>query len=788
MSSAYLSAVNFLHDLNEAQRAAASHTNGPMMVIAGAGSGKTRVLTYRIAHLMSQGVDPFSILALTFTNKAAREMKARIGKLVDDREAQNLWMGTFHSIFARILRIECERINYPRNFTIYDTQDSRSLLKDIIKGMGLDDKVYKPAGIQSRISSAKNNLIDAKAYAEHAEIRSEDQQSGRPLLADIYAQYEIRCFRAGAMDFDDLLYKMNVLLRDFPDLLSKYQHRFQYILVDEYQDTNFAQYLIIKQLGAVHENVCVVGDDAQSIYAFRGANIQNILNFKNDYPDATLFKLEQNYRSTSHIVKAANSVIANNRDQIPKEVWTDNAEGEKIRVYRATTDNDEGRFVANRVFEVRGNAQCQYKDFAILYRTNAQSRSFEESLRKLNVPYRIYGGLSFYQRKEVKDLLAYFRLTVNPNDDESFKRIVNYPARGIGKTTMDKLIAFAAAHEFSLWQALHSQELSPPIQGAALGKLSSFTDMIAAFAAESNSVDAHSVGLAIAKRSGLVHALYSDKTPEGVARYENVQELLNALQGFVENPLNEDAKSLSDFLIDVALLTDADNEDDDDNKVSLMTIHAAKGLEFKHVHVVGLEEQLFPSQMAMDSRAELEEERRLFYVALTRAEQTCTLSYALTRFKWGQVMQGDPSRFLEEIDASCLTLPQHAPTSRSPVDFGQARARFKQMPESPSPRSFGRLANKAASASPKKAGNWSSMKDVARTAKSTSSNHENSMPQGSVTSSIVSVGDTVLHAKFGKGKVLGIEGQSPNEKATVFFPSVGQKQLLLKFAKLEVLG
>ena len=424
------------------------------------------------------------------------------------------------------------------------------------------------------------------------------------------------------MDFDDLLYKMNVLLRDFPDLLNKYQHRFRYIHVDEYQDTNFAQYLIIKQLAAMHENVCVVGDDAQSIYAFRGANIQNILNFKKDYPEAKLFKLEQNYRSTSHIVKAANSVIANNRDQIPKEVWTSNAEGEKIKVFRATSDNDEGRFVAKRIFEVRGHDQCQYKDFAILYRTNAQSRSFEESLRKLNVPYRIYGGLSFYQRKEVKDLLAYFRLTVNPNDDESFKRVVNYPARGIGKTSMDKLIAHAAGEEISLWQALHPEDGMPPatLKGAAWKKLSDFVGMVAAFSAEANQGNAHAVGLAIAKRSGLVHALYSDKTPEGVARYENVQELLNALQGFVENPLNEEAQSLSDFLIDVALLTDADNEDDDDNKVNLMTVHAAKGLEFKHVHIVGLEEQLFPSQMAMESRAELEEERRLFYVALTRAE------------------------------------------------------------------------------------------------------------------------------------------------------------------------
>ena len=774
----YLRAVDFLNDLNDAQRQAATHVDGAMMVIAGAGSGKTRVLTYRIAHLMQQGVDPFSILALTFTNKAAREMKSRIGELVGEQEARNLWMGTFHSIFARILRMECERINYPRNFTIYDTQDSRSLLKDIIKGMGLDDKTYKPASIQARISNAKNNLIDARAYAEHGEIRSEDQQAGRPMLADIFAQYEVRCFRAGAMDFDDLLYKMNVLLRDFPDLLSKYQHRFRYLLVDEYQDTNFAQYLIIKQLGAVHENVCVVGDDAQSIYGFRGANIQNILNFKNDYPDAQLFKLEQNYRSTSHIVRAANSIIANNKDQIPKEVWTQNDHGEKIRVFRATSDNDEGRFVANKIYEVRGHDGCQYKDFAILYRTNAQSRAFEESLRKLNIPYRIYGGLSFYQRKEVKDLLAYFRLTINPQDDESFKRIVNYPTRGIGKTSMDKLIAYAAPNELSLWDALHPADGMPPagLKGAAWNKLQDFVAMVEAFAAEATTSNAHELGLAIAKRSGLVHALYADKTPEGVARYDNVQELLNALQGFVENPANTEDQTLSDFLLDVALLTDADNDTEDDNNVSLMTVHASKGLEFRHVHIVGLEEQLFPSQMAMESRSELEEERRLFYVALTRAETTCTLSYALTRFKWGQLMQGEPSRFLEEIDEDCIVHPQQAPASRGPVDFAQARSRFQKMPTGNQPRSFGRT--HAPSPKPSKPGNWANMKEAAKSTNAADT----------TASAVIAVGDTVMHAKFGKGKVVNLEGSAPNEKATVFFPSVGQKQLLLKFAKLEVVG
>ncbi len=782
------------------------HTDGPLMVIAGAGSGKTRVLTYRIAYLIQRGVDPFSILALTFTNKAAREMKSRIAEVIGEGEARNIWMGTFHSIFARILRMECERINYLRNFTIYDTQDSRALIKDIIKGLGLDDKVYKPASIQGRISNAKNNLIDAQGYSQHTEIMSEDAQAGRPRVHEVYRAYENRCFRAQAMDFDDLLFKMNVLLRDFPDLLSKYQHKFQYILVDEYQDTNFAQYLIIKQLAALRENLCVVGDDAQSIYGFRGANIQNILNFKKDYPDYSLYKLEQNYRSTQNIVNAANSVIAKNKDQIEKVVWTSNEAGDRINVHRCYSDNEEGRWVATQIFDLHNQQQVHWRNAAILYRTNAQSRAFEESLRKLNVPYRIFGGLSFYQRKEIKDLIAYFRLTANFQDDEALKRIINYPARGIGKTTMDRLLVESTERDLSLWD-LVADELTPPtsVKGASLKKVIDFTHMIRGFRAEMESKDAHDLGMHIAKHTGLVHQLYQDKTPEGVARYDNMQELLNGMKSFVEQARESEPDNLptmGDFLLDVALLTDADQDDGDDNKVSLMTIHAAKGLEFGHVHVVGLEEELFPSTMALQSRSELEEERRLFYVAVTRAKKTCALSYALTRYKWGQLIQAEPSRFIEEIDPDCVTMPSAQSNKPNPfvggADFEQQRNHWKSMGTASPGAAFGRMAEKKKEAgktnvnpfkkSPSKppvSSEGKPMKKVADQANGPKADgrlasHSNDSSHG------LKEGTKVMHEKFGKGKVLRIEGSAPNEKATVFFPSAGQKQLLLKFAKLEV--
>ena len=767
--------MEMLEGLNDAQKAAAGHIEGPMMVVAGAGSGKTRVLTHRIAHLIDQGVDPFSILALTFTNKAAREMKGRIGQIVGEADARNIWMGTFHSVFARILRIESERINYPSNFTIYDTQDSRSVIKDVIKGLGLDDKLYKPNSIHGRISGAKNNLIGPQDYAANPDIMGEDQQAGRPRIAEIYAGYNLRLQRSGAMDFDDLLFKTNVLLRDFPDLLHKYQQKFAFILVDEYQDTNFAQYLIIRQLGAARENVCVVGDDAQSIYSFRGANIQNILNFQRDYPDCVVYKLEQNYRSTKTIVEAANTVIAKNQDQIRKEVWTGNADGDKIDVHRALSDNDEGSHVADGILTTRSREQARHQDFAILYRTNAQSRAFEEQLRKRNIPYRIYGGLSFYQRKEIKDLIAYFRLTANPADDESFKRVVNYPARGIGKTTMDRLTVAAANHECALWDVLQDPLKKPEdLKGAAWGKLQDFATMISGFATRLETASAFDLGHHIAQHTALLRELHKDKTPEGVARYENVEELLAGMKEFSEavDPANPDAlRTMGDFLVDVALLTDADQDDGDDDKVSLMTIHAAKGLEFPYIYVVGLEEILFPSQMALNTREELEEERRLFYVALTRAEKRATLSYALTRYRWGQLIQNEPSRFIEEIDEQYLNLPTVSARRPEPFDFNTARTSFyKPMPSGSGPRTT----------TPPKPG----MKKVSASAPGAAA--ESGVAPAS--SGGIAPGVEVKHARFGKGKVLKLEGEEPNVKATVFFPSAGQKQLLLKFAKLEVLG
>jgi len=761
--------VEYLNELNSEQRKAAEHINGPMMVIAGAGSGKTRVLTYRIAHLINNDVDPFSILSLTFTNKAAKEMKERISKIIGDKEASNIWMGTFHSVFSRILRIECEKINYPRNFTIYDTQDSRSLIREIIKSFNLDDKVYKPATIYGRISAAKNNLIGPESYKQNMEIMGEDSQAGRPMTGEIYQAYADRCYRAGAMDFDDLLYKTNILLRDYPEVLHRYQHKFKFILVDEYQDTNFAQYLIIKQLGAVHQNVCVVGDDAQSIYGFRGADIGNILNFKQDYPDFDMFKLEQNYRSTKVIVNAANSVIAKNKNQIQKTVWTDNVDGEKIYLNKSMSDNDEGRFVSNSIFEIKNEEQAKHNDFAILYRTNSQSRSFEEALRKINIPYKIYGGLSFYQRKEIKDLLAYFRLAANQNDDEALKRIINYPARGIGKTTMDKLTIASAKFKAPMWAVIENPfEYPSEIPNAAQGKLNDFQTNIKSFTAQLDTKNAFELGQEIAQSTGLLRELYSDKTPEGVARYENIQELLNGLKEFSDDvdDDNPDAiNTLPDFMVDVALLTDADKDDDDIEKVSMMTIHASKGLEFDYVYIVGLEENLFPNQMALSSREDLEEERRLFYVAITRAKKRALLSYAITRYRWGQLSQCEPSRFIEEIDPQFINI---APVQfgRQPArpsgDFQAARNRFNkpQQAGTPAPKAGGKPLSKVASTS---------------------------APLDTEAILNITEGTEVEHARFGKGKVIKIEGQTPNLKATVFFPTAGPKQLLLKFAKLKVI-
>jgi DNA helicase-2/ATP-dependent DNA helicase PcrA len=755
--------MNYLETLNPQQLEAVKHTEGPSMVIAGAGSGKTRVLTFRIAYLIENGVDPFNILALTFTNKAAREMKSRIADIIGDSEAKNISMGTFHSVFARILRHHSDKLGYPSNFTIYDTQDSRSLLKTIIKELKLDDKTYKPNLVHGRISSAKNNLISAAAYEANTDIVTEDRMSGKPRLFEIYKAYEKRCFMAGAMDFDDLLYKMNVLLRDHEDVLHFYQRRFRYILVDEYQDTNYSQYLIVKKLGAMYENVCVVGDDAQSIYSFRGANIENILNFKNDYPECKTFKLEQNYRSTQTIVDAANSIIAKNKDQIQKTVWTANDQGNRIKVIRTLTDNEEGKVISNLIYETKMNEQAENSDFAILYRTNAQSRSFEEALRKLNLPYKIYGGLSFYQRKEIKDLLAYFRLTANPNDEEALKRVINYPKRGIGKTSIEKVIVATNHYEVGMWEILNDPVKYPAnIPSGTQNKINAFTTAIKSYQVDLEKVDAYELAQRIAKSSGILKELYDDKSPEGVARYENIQALLAGIKEFTESVAEGETAFLSDFMVDVALLTDADDEKEEDlDKITLMTIHASKGLEFPYVFIVGLEENLFPSQMALNSRSELEEERRLFYVALTRAEKKATLSYATSRYRWGNLITSEPSRFIEEIDKDFLEV--NNPSRGAGRSLNQVNLE----------RKVGIPGKTAFSEKQRK------LKRV--------TSADNGTKSGTVANQLeLKVGYNVKHERFGKGKVIGLEGNPP-VKATVFFPKVGNKQLLLKFARLEVL-
>lgn len=758
----YFCHMTYLESLNPEQLNAVKHTEGPSMVIAGAGSGKTRVLTYRIAYLIENGVDPFNILALTFTNKAAREMKSRIADIIGDSEAKNISMGTFHSVFARILRHHSDKLGYPSNFTIYDTQDSRSLIKTIIKELKLDDKTYKPNLVHGRISSAKNNLISAAAYEANTDIVTEDRMSGKPRLFEIYKAYEKRCFMAGAMDFDDLLYKTNVLLRDHEDVLHFYQRRFRYILVDEYQDTNYSQYLIVKKLAAMYENICVVGDDAQSIYSFRGANIENILNFRNDYPECVTFKLEQNYRSTKTIVNAANSIIAKNKEQIQKTVWTANDEGNKIKVIRTLTDNEEGKVISNMIYETKMNEQAANSDFAILYRTNAQSRSFEEALRKLNLPYKIYGGLSFYQRKEIKDLLAYFRLTANPNDEEALKRVINYPKRGIGKTTMEKVIVAANQYEVGLWEVLTNPQKYPcGITGATQNKINNFITAIKSYAVELEKVDAYELAVTIAKSSGITKELYDDKSPEGVARYENIQALLAGIKEFSESVDENETAYLSDFMVDVALLTDADQDTEEDiDKITLMTIHASKGLEFPYVFIVGLEENLFPSQLSLNSRSELEEERRLFYVALTRAEKKATLSYATSRYRWGNLITSEPSRFIEEIESDFLEVNN------------PSRGMGRSMNQVNLERKVGIPGKKVFS-------------DKQRKLKKIGSN-DTKPKSGTVANQLdLKVGYNVVHERFGKGKVVGLEGDPP-VKATVFFPKVGNKQLLLKFARLEI--
>ena len=777
-----------LSGLNSAQRKAAEHIKGPVMVIAGAGSGKTRVLTYRIAHLLATGTDAFQILALTFTNKAAREMKARIAKVVSADEAKNVWMGTFHSIFARILRVEGSRLGFPSNFTIYDTEDAQKVVANVIKELNLDKEIYKTKSVASRISAYKNNLITPKAYAARADLQEQDASARMPKLGEVYGQYMERCFRAGAMDFDDLLLKTNELFARFPEALAKYQERFRYLLVDEYQDTNHAQYLIVKALASRFENICVVGDDAQSIYSFRGANIRNILNFQNDYPDAALYKLEQNYRSTKRIVSAANTLISHNKEQLQKDVWTENPLGEKIVVHQSVSDSDEGQYVAQTTWDLVHREQHHYSDFAILYRTNAQSRSFEDALRRRNIPYQIYGGLSFYQRKEIKDVLAYVRLTVNASDEEALRRIINLPGRGIGETTLARLTIAANEKKIPIWEAVrHATSWDLGINRPTTERLEAFADLIDSYRIIASQQDAFGTVEHIVRSSGLVKLLAEDKSPEGISRYENIQELLNGIKDFVEQQSQtEDGNpSLGAFLQDVALFTDRDEQESDEPKVTLMTIHLAKGLEFPVVFVVGLEDSLFPSMMAMNSRSYLEEERRLFYVALTRAEQRAYLTHARVRYRWGKLMDCEPSRFLDELDDEHLDV--HLPEVAK--NYGVPRELRDAFGDPEQPRTFrgGGAFNRSGSAS-KPAGPPPAPIRFRKP--------ENLKPLGQASAAsgipanelILSPGVLVLHDRFGAGTVTEVESAADGGKATIKFDNAGEKKLLLKFAKLQLLA
>jgi DNA helicase-2/ATP-dependent DNA helicase PcrA len=769
---------SYLKELNEAQQQPVLHKDGPLMVIAGAGSGKTRVLTYRIAYLMQQGVDAFSILALTFTNKAAREMKTRIADLVGASEAKNLWMGTFHSVFARLLRAEADKLGFPNNFTIYDTQDADRLIASIVKEMGLDKDVYKYKQLRNRISAFKNSLITVNAYFKNPELQEADAMARRPKTGDIYREYVERCFKAGAMDFDDLLLKTNELLNRFPDVLAKYQDRFRYIMVDEYQDTNHSQYLIVRTLSDKFQNICVVGDDAQSIYGFRGANINNILNFQKDYADVAVYRLEQNYRSTKTIVNAANTIIAHNKSKIDKTVWTSNGQGERILVKRLATDAEEGRWVASSIFELKMQEQQRNKDFVILYRTNAQSRAMEDALRKRDIPYRVFGGLSFYQRKEIKDILAYLRILVNLKDEESLKRIINFPGRGIGQTTIDKLIIGAKEHQKTLFEVIQACNSLPlGLNAGTQNKLQQFYTLIHSLQIENENANAFEIADKVIKRTGMINELKKDGTPEGVARIENIEELLNGIRDFTEGQLEiaDATGNLTEFLEDVALATDFDNDKDEHaDRVSLMTVHLAKGLEFTNVFIVGMEEDLFPSALSLNTRSELEEERRLFYVALTRAERRAFLSYALTRYRWGKLIDAEPSRFIDEIDENYLDkdIPKDdyvfkpfidknifdsPPAKQTPVkSLPQEKVRLNT---SPTPAQLGRL------------------KKI------------NSSQTNSPTADLIQLEPQmkVEHNRFGRGVVIVVDGKGNDKKATINFAGVGEKKLLLRFAKLKII-
>ncbi len=771
----------YISQLNEAQQLPVLQKDGPMIIIAGAGSGKTRVLTIRIAYLMSLGVDAFSILALTFTNKAAKEMKKRISEIVGSGEAKNLWMGTFHSVFARILRAESSKLGYPSNFTIYDTQDSVRLISSIIKEMQLDRDVYKPKQVLGRISSYKNNLITVKAYFNNPELQEQDAMSKKPRLGEIYQNYVDRCFKAGAMDFDDLLLKTNELLNRFPEVLAKYQDRFRYILVDEYQDTNHSQYLIVRALSDRFQNICVVGDDAQSIYAFRGANINNILNFQKDYDNVKMYRLEQNYRSTKNIVEAANSIIDKNKTKLDKIVWTANDHGPKIKVHRSLTDAEEGRFVAGEIWEQKMQNQLDNKNFAILYRTNAQSRAMEDALRKRDIPYRIYGGLSFYQRKEVKDVLGYLRLVLNPKDEEALIRVINYPARGIGNTTIEKLTVAANHYKRSIFEVMqHIDKIDLKLNSGTKTKLQDFVTMIQSFQVINENQDAFYIAEHVSKKTGIIQELKKDATPEGIARLEIIEELLNGIKDFTEGQREIDGArgALSEFMEDVALATDLDKDTGDDDRVALMTIHLAKGLEFPYVFVVGMEDDLFPSAMSMSTRSELEEERRLFYVALTRAENQAYLTYAQSRYRWGKLTDSEPSRFIDEINSEFLEYL--TPT--------ETNYRFKPMIDNDIfgdvDKSKFRLAKPTAGNPPKHiTDNHPKPDSPIRKLKPLSSKGGANLFDNSLV-----VGNVVMHERFGKGEIVSLEGAAADKKAEIRFEVGGIKKLLLRFAKLDIIG
>jgi DNA helicase-2/ATP-dependent DNA helicase PcrA len=770
----------YLDSLNEAQKQAVLQKDGPMIIIAGAGSGKTRVLTYLIAHLMKQGVDSFNILSLTFTNKAAREMKERIASVVGTTEAKNLWMGTFHSVFARILRSEADKLGFPSNFTIYDSQDSVRLIGAIIKEMGLDKERYKSKQILNRISSFKNSLVTVRAYYNNADLQEADLHASRPKVGEIYREYVDRCFKAGAMDFDDLLLRTNELLARFPESLAKYQSRFKYIMVDEYQDTNHSQYLIVKALADRFQNICVVGDDSQSIYSFRGANIQNILNFQKDYPEVKTFKLEQNYRSTSNIVNAANSVIEKNKTKLDKEVWTTNDAGELIQVMRTISDGEEGRFVAQSIWDNKMNLQLQNDQFAILYRTNSQSRAMEDALRKKGIEYKIYGGISFYQRKEIKDILSYLRILINPNDEEALKRIINYPARGIGATTIDKLTIAANHYKKSIFDVLkYIDKIDLKINSGTKNKLNNFMNMMLRLQIESQTKNAFEIAETVVKEAQLIKDLEKDGTPEAVSKVENVQELLNGIKDFITDKIEQgEDTSLTSFLEDVALATDFDSKKEDDKpSISLMTIHQSKGLEYSHVYVVGLEENLFPSAMSMNTRSELEEERRLFYVAITRAEKVAYLSFAQTRYRWGKLIDAEPSRFLEEIDEQYLhyiTPKTIEPTINRFVDkslFDDAPKGIRFQKPIQRKKTERDLAKKKEIVVPK------NLKKVSQSAS-----------KGNLFDNDIIVGNIIEHERFGRGEVISLEGKGPDKKAMIQFGTAGKKNLLLRFVKLKIIG